>query len=245
MKKVIKITLYKNLIFTKLFLIKIIMRKIKLKIITFINFYIKFYLLRDEFTIAVSKWKKDLGESLRYDYSLTKDSIVFDLGGYRGDFAYGINKRYNSIVYVFEPNKQYYDHLLKRFYNNPKIRLFNYAISNKDGVAFLSQEEDASSIFKNKMPGTKINLQEFKSQFNIFGLNKIDLCKINVEGAEYPILLHLLEFDLIKKIKYLQIQFHNFYPNAVNLRKIIREELSKTHVEQYNYPFVWESWSLK
>ena len=39
------------------------MRKIKLKIIIFIKFFIKFYLLRDEFTIAVSKWRKDLGES--------------------------------------------------------------------------------------------------------------------------------------------------------------------------------------
>ena len=66
------------------------MRKIKLKIIIFIKFFIKFYLLRDEFTIAVSKWRKDLGESWRHNYSLTKDSIVFDLGGYRGDFAYEI-----------------------------------------------------------------------------------------------------------------------------------------------------------
>jgi hypothetical protein len=38
------------------------------------------------------------------------ESIVFDLGGHRGDFAYEINRQYNSIVYVFEPNKQYYDH---------------------------------------------------------------------------------------------------------------------------------------
>ena len=26
---------------------------------------------------------------------------------------------------------------------------------------------------------------------------------------------------------------------------IIREVLSKTHIEQYNYPFVWKSLSLK
>ena len=131
------------------------------------------------------------------------------------------------------------------YHNYLKIKVFNYGLYNKNDVSFLSSEQNASSIFKNRMSGIKINLQEFKSQFNIFNLNQIDLCKINVEGAEYNILLHLLEFDLIKKIKYLQEQFHNFYPKAVNLRKTIREELRKTHTEQYNYPFVWESWSLK
>jgi FkbM family methyltransferase len=222
------------------------MIKIKLKIINFIKFFIKFYLLRDEFTISVVKWKKDLGEkNLRLNYPLTKDSIVFDLGGYQGDFAYEISKRYDPFIYIFEPQTQYYEYLLKRFHNNLKIKVFNYGLYNKNDVSFLSSEQNASSIFKNRMSGIKINLQEFKSQFNIFNLNQIDLCKINVEGAEYPILLHLLEFDLIKKIKYLQVQFHNFYPKAVNLRKTIREELRKTHTEQYNYPFVWESWSLK
>jgi FkbM family methyltransferase len=222
------------------------MIKIKLKIINFIKFFIKFYLLRDEFTISVVKWKKDLGEkNLRLNYPLTKDSIVFDLGGYQGDFAYEISKRYDPFIYIFEPQTQYYEYLLKRFHNYLKIKVFNYGLYNKNDVSFLSSEQNASSIFKNRMSGIKINLQEFKSQFNIFNLNQIDLCKINVEGAEYPILLHLLEFDLIKKIKYLQEQFHNFYPKAVNLRKTIREELRKTHTEQYNYPFVWESWSLK
>ena len=48
---------------------------------------------RDEFQEIATKWVEDKGdETLRLDYSLTEDSIVFDLGGYRGDFAEAIHK---------------------------------------------------------------------------------------------------------------------------------------------------------
>ena len=40
----------------------------------------------------------------------------------------------------------------------------------------------------------------------------------------------------------LQIQFHNFIPNAEKLREDIREDFSKTHHLTYDYYFIWENW---
>ena len=49
----------------------------------------------------------------------------------------------------------------------------------------------------------------------------------------------------IKKIGYLQIQFHNYIKDAKKLRKKIRSELKTTHQQEFNYPFIWEGWKLK
>ena len=49
-------------------------------------------------------WVRDNGDhTLRLDYDLNEDSIVFDVGGYRGDFTSAIFNKYNCNVYVFEP----------------------------------------------------------------------------------------------------------------------------------------------
>ncbi len=207
----------------------------------------KLYILRDEFTVAAQRWFKDLGdETLRFDYPLDSESVVFDLGGYKGDFAHEINRKYGCIVYVFEPVKTFYEECAERFQNNPSIRCFNFGLSDKTGIANISNEDNGSSIIKNNTDNHEvIALKQFKESFNALGLEKIDLLKVNIEGAEFLVLPHLLESDLIKNVIHLQVQFHTFYPNAVELRETIRQKIVKTHVESWNYPFVWESWSIR
>ena len=38
--------------------------------------------------------------------------------------------------------------------------------------------------------------------------------KINIEGGEYELLERLIAADLIRKIDDIQVQFHNFVPDA-------------------------------
>ena len=75
-------------------------------------------------------------------------------------------------------------------------------------------------------------------------LEQIDLIKINIEGGEYELLPAILKSGFIDRIKYIQVQFHNFITGADNKREQIRHELEKTHSEMWNYDFVWESWEL-
>ena len=69
--------------------------------------------------------------------------------------------------------------------------------------------------------------------------------KINIEGGEYDLLEHFLESGFIKNINNIQIQFHDFIPNAEERMKKIQYELEKTHSLTYQYPFVWENWQRK
>ena len=201
--------------------------------------------LNAEFRIAVAKWFQDRGdETLRLDYPLTPDSIVFDLGGYKGDFAFEIHRRYGSFVYIFEPAKAFYDECVQRFKGNEKIKIFNFGLSCETTTAYISDEDNGSSVIKNNNENCEeITLKQFREEFDRLGINTIDLLKINVEGSEFLILPHLIESGVISKVNHLQVQFHTFYPDAESLRNKIRKDLALTHVEKWNYSFVWESWS--
>jgi len=62
----------------------------------------KLYILRDELALELKRWFKNRGdETLRLDYpELNENSVVFDLGGYKGDFAQAINEKYGCTVYL-------------------------------------------------------------------------------------------------------------------------------------------------
>lgn len=212
-----------------------------------VSHFYKLHILKDEFAVAVTEWFRVRGdETLRLDYPLNPESIVFDLGGYKGDFAFIINRKYGCYVFVYEPVKAFYEQCAQRFSDNPKVKCLNYGLSDETCEAFISEENDGSSVVRNRAKKSeRIALKEFNEECDRLGVNKIDLLKINVEGSEFFIIPHLLKNGLIRNVNYLQVQFHTFFPNAEALRKGIRAQLEETHVEQWNYPFVWESWRLR
>ena len=196
---------------------------------------------------AYIDWLCDEAEkTLRFNYPLNSRSIVLDLGGYEGDFAFEINKKFDCTVYVYEPIRQYYEFCLERFKDNQKITVLPYGISDKSSSTSIYKAEESSSVvFQISKDEEKISLVKFEEEFNRLDIDVIDLLKMNVEGSEFLIVPHLIKTGLIKNVHNLQVQFHSFYPNAKKLRKNLREKLAVTHTEDWNYPFVWESWKLK
>ena len=72
------------------------------RIQTKLEFLYRRYILREPFLLEAARWFRDKGdETLRLDYPLTQESIVFDLGGYHGDFAAAVYERYGCKVYLF------------------------------------------------------------------------------------------------------------------------------------------------
>ena len=191
------------------------------------------------------RWFSDKAEHLRYDYDgeLTSESIVIDLGLYHGIFSEFIFKKYNCYVYGFEPIEEFFN-LSKSLLNNNKIKLFNYAVGNDDRVDKISLDMDGSSIYKKGKNLVNIHVKSFESVLKELNLSQVDLLKINVEGCEYEILDHILNKNLIKIFKNIQVQFHDFVPNAIQKRNQIVEKLKITHAPTYLYEFVWENYKL-
>lgn len=208
----------------------------------------KFYI--DPLEKASKEWHKKSGDtSLRLDYdNLNKNSIVFDLGGYRGQWSSDLYSKYSCKVYIFEPVNAYYTSIKKRFKNNPDIKIFNYGLARNTTKLKIQIAEASSSMFSHKNTEsieeevTLFSFSEFLKENNI---SNIDLIKINIEGAEYDLLNHLIEDGIINKILNIQVQFHNFVPNHKKLRTQIHDELKKTHSPTYIVDYIWENWIKK
>ena len=194
----------------------------------------------------VDQWSKDRGdETLRLNYDLDEHSMVFDLGGYEGQWASDIFSRYGSTIHIFEPVADFAKQTEQRFRGNKKIFVHDFGLAKTDGSASISVNGTDSSLYKKGqelVPSRFVEAIEFLHKNNI---KKIDLMKINIEGGEYDLLEHLIEAGFVRNIVNIQVQFHDFVPKAQQRMAMIQENLQKTHSLTYQYLFVWENWRLK
>ena len=166
---------------------------------------------------------------------------IIDIGAHKGEFLENMLKieKINSF-YAFEPQKNIFEELNKKFSNNKKVTLFNYAmdkeITNKKlRINKLSTTSSLAEInekslylkFKNFLLLAKSNFEdEYEIQTNtvdkIFeniSLQKA-LLKIDVEGFEINVIkgskMKLKEIPFIL----LENQFGNHYKNN-NFNEIV------------------------
>ena len=170
---------------------------------------------------------------LKYLLKLDIDKII-DVGAHKGDFLEKMLEieKVNSF-YAFEPQKDIFGELNKRFSENSKIKLFNFAVDkeisnkklqiNKLSMTSSLAELNEKSLYlklKNFLLFSKtnfVNEYEVKTNTidNIFkDINlKKTLLKIDVEGFELNVvqgsLIKLKEIPLIL----MENQFGNHYKN--------------------------------
>jgi FkbM family methyltransferase len=184
-------------------------------------------------------------QNLRLNYDLTEESIVFDVGGYEGQWAGDIFSKYHCTIHTFEPVEEYANQIGERFAYNNKVLLHRFGLAGKTKKAWLSVSADGSSIFKESDNMQEISLIKAIDFIKENDIHTIDLMKINIEGGEYELLEHLIDADFIRNIINLQVQFHDFVPGATGRMVKIQEALQKTHYLSYQYEFVWENWRKK
>ena len=187
------------------------------------------------------RFLQDKGELKRYDYDLNEDSFVMDVGGYKGEFAENIFTKFGCYVHIYEP--VFFNDIHNKFSEYIKIWLHHYGLSKKSCIQKIAVQADSTSLHKvGEM--VEIKLIDINNEFKEFA-EDVDLIKINIEGEEYNLLERMIETDIITKFKNIQVQFHSFVPDAENRMNKIKTELSKTHVCEWAYEFIWESWRLK
>ena len=221
-------------------------KKFIFKVRNFLNYYFKLYIIKDIHLIEAKRWFRDRGdERLTFNYKLNRNSIVFDVGGYKGEFCEKIFSKFKCNVYVFEPHPVFFEALKKKFNSNKKIKVFNYGLSDSNNEIIFYDQENGSSFYKIGNKTLLCRVKKFSSVFEENRIKKIDLIKINIEGGEYSLMNNIIETNLIDKINHFQIQFHDFINDAVQKRASIISLLMKTHELKWCYEFVWESWSKK
>ena len=191
-------------------------------------------------------WFSDNGDkTLRLQYDLESTAIVFDLGGYEGQWTSDIFSMYCCYIHVFEPVEKFATRIVKRFSKNNKIFIHKFGLSNMNQKTQIFVDADSSSTFKTKASSDEIHLIKAIDFIKECEIEHIDLMKINIEGGEYDLIEHLLDSGFIENIHNIQVQFHDFAPNAESRMNTIQQKLSKTHFLTYQYLFVWENWQIK
>lgn len=183
--------------------------------------------------------------SILIDYPLDENSIVVDVWWYIGVFSDKIVSKYNCKIYIFEPVKKYYEILKDKYEDNKKIHIFHFGLWNKNDELSITIDWERSSVFTEKKDEEKIIIKPFHEVFKEQKINKVDLISMNIEWWEYDLIDNIIDNDIIKKIDFLQIQFHDFVDNADSKRTKSIKKITKTHIINYSYPFVWESFTRK
>ena len=185
----------------------------------------------------IGKWFQDNGDgTLRINYNLTENSVIMDLGGYHGDWTN-----------IFEPVKSLVNIIASRFAGDRRVKSYDIAVGDEKKKCNIYHGQDESSLFSvgSDDDFEVIKMMEVSNVLDKIGLNFVDVIKINIEGGEFDLLDAIIDKVLQTKFGNFQIQFHKVEDDSVERRDKIHEELSKTHVCNWNYPWVWENWQLK
>jgi FkbM family methyltransferase len=194
----------------------------------------------------VKKWWGDGGDArFRFDYELGPASFVVDLGGYEGQWASDIYARYRCKISVFEPVAAYADGIRKRFRLNSDIEIFEFGLGGSTRSETIYIRGAGSSTFGKKADAEKIKFVDVAEWFIEKNIENVDLMKINIEGGEFELLERMLDKDLVRRVRDIQVQFHNISFDATDHMEQIKERLGSTHVPGYQYKFVWENWTRK
>jgi len=141
-------------------------------------------------------------------FSLEKDATVVDVGAHIGIFSVLVGRK----VYSIEPSKENYDLLLEQTkLNNSNIIPFNIALSDKNETVKLYNGRHSarcSIIRKETSEWESVNTLTMKDFFERNKIEKCDLLKMDVEGAEYKILKSTPK-EIFKKIQNIFIEIHD------------------------------------
>ena len=182
-------------------------------------------------------------EELRLTYGLTPDSVVLDAGGYRGDWASEINRRYGCAVRVLEPIKSFYRQIVDRFAGNHRVQVYNFGLGAVPGTADFGIQNDSTGKFAGATERELVRIEGVEDVLREIG-SDIDLVKMNIEGSEFDVVEKLLDTGLISRVKNLQVQWHPVVPNAEARWAVIQGRLPQTHHLTFDSGWVWQNWSL-
>lgn len=182
-----------------------------------------------------------------HEVDLDAESVVIDVGAFTGSWAQHMVERYDPIIYAFEPNPKSYESLSKKAQENPKLHPMKYGLGGEDATVEFTLNGLGSSMCDERtahsgMERIEVDIASIDRVWKDLDLGQVDLMKINIEGAEFPLLDKMIKTGLFENVRCFLIQFHEWHPGAYRKRKKIREELSRTHRLEWEYYFVWEKW---
>jgi FkbM family methyltransferase len=135
--------------------------------------------------------------------------IIVDIGGNIGITSLWLNRKFpNAKIYCFEPMQDNFAILQKNITGIANIQAFNFGLgntnaeldvfsnvdaNNRGGFSIYQRENDTDNLGTKTASVGKIQIRKAGEVLADLGIKKVDLLKIDTEGAEYDILTSIPE----------------------------------------------------
>jgi len=156
-----------------------------------------------------------------------KNLIIFDCGSNIGLSCLFFKTHFpNAQITCFEPNPHSFYYLQRNVSANrlDKVTCVEKALgASREKVSFFIDEKHptslANSTLATRMTGSKIEIQQ--QQLSSFLKHRVNLVKIDIEGAEYDVLLDLEKTKTIHLVDHFIIEFHRNIGEKHSLEEFI------------------------
>lgn len=187
---------------------------------------------------------KPFKESLRYEYPLTPDSLVLDVGCFLGEFSRNIASLYGCRILAFEPVREHFVQAVCNTMQFPTVCVINAAVGAGGSFVTLGVSNNSSGAFSQSEVRQEASVVKILPLLKCLGA--VDLMKLNVEGGEYDILQTMVDSGMHLRVKNIQVQWHSNVPDWEARYKYITGALGLTHEQEWSgAEFTWENWRLR
>jgi len=135
-------------------------------------------------------------------FDVAPGDIVFDIGASIGPFTATIIDKNPKEVHCFEPDHKFYETLINNLGNYQNVHL------NLAGIGSRTQNNVILKSFINPEESFTTNIITFKEYVNTKNISKIDLLKVDCEGAEWDIFTEENYSWISKNVKKITGEFH-------------------------------------
>jgi len=169
-------------------------------------------------------------------------NVIIDIGAHIGLFALYLNALNPNVKIVsFEPEERNYNLLKRNIKENraTNITVKNLAVSSEEGqkILYISADSHNHSLKKESINIISEKKTISISAENLFGkFEKIDLVKMDCEGAEFEILASMSR-ESFARINCFAIEYHEYVygDNSNDLRNILERNGFKVQKNQSKY----------
>lgn len=140
--------------------------------------------------------------------------VILDIGASTGMSSLFFHSRFpDADIYAYEPAQLSHDCLIKNTDGISRIQTFNYGLLDRDEELTLHHNVDGptgnSIAPQNNIPGAEevIQVRSAATAVDQLGIERIDILKIDTEGAELRILVDLQNW--LSKVEVIFIELHS------------------------------------
>lgn len=167
------------------------------------------------------------------------EDITFDLG---------LSERFGCHIYSFDPTPRAVSYVQRVAGDQPRYHFYPLGLWSGDTTLRFYAPRDSHHVSH-----SAVNLQKTSTYFEAparristlmreLNHDRIDLLKLDIEGAEYGVLESLIEDDIVVKV--LLVEFDQPLPARITvrmLRRLIQLGYHPAHVHGWNYTFLHHS----